>query len=161
MKEKRKKIWLFLLGIVAIGILIYDTYNMHFSNHASTKKENLTIAYENAGNLLLSDIHEGSTTSLRITVQNETDEEKSYQIRFIEVYNELYFKDSVTYSFSKENKTVEISSETFPSEPTTMYDGDKISPGESIDYILTVRVHNLDELDIGKYIQARIVLEEI
>ena len=97
MKEKRKKIWLFLLGIVAIGILIYDTYNMHFSNHASTKKENLTIAYENAGNLLLSDIHEGSTTSLRITVQNESDEEKSYQIRFIEVYNELAKDFMITY----------------------------------------------------------------
>lgn len=161
MKKSKKRLWIILWICLAIGILVYDTYLHHFSHHANQKKENLTVEYENAGNLLLSNIREGSTTSLHIKVKNETDEEKDYQLKFIEVYNELYFKDQITYSFSRDNKSVEISSEVFPSETTTMYDGEIIKPGEIVDYVLTVKVHNLDEIDIGKNVQARIVLEEI
>ena len=161
MKKNRKRLWFVLLIGLAVGILIYDTYSHHFSNHASIKKESLTVEYENAGNLLLSNIREGSTTSLHIKVKNETDEAKDFQLKFIEVYNELYSKEQVTYSFSRDNRSVEISSEVFPSETTTMYDGDVIKPGEIVDYVLTVKVHNLDEIDIGKNVQARIVLEEI
>ena len=70
MKEKRKKIWIVLLVILSVGILVYDTYIHHFSPHAHEKKQDLTVEYGNAGNLLLSNIHEGSTTSLRIKVKN-------------------------------------------------------------------------------------------
>lgn len=161
MKEKRKKIWLVLLIILSVGILVYDTYIQHFSPHAHEKKQDLTVEYGNAGNLLLSNIHEGSTTSLRIKVKNETDEKRAYQLKFIEVFNDLAFKDSATYSFSKENKTVEISSGVFPEETTNIYDGDLLEPGEYVDYVLTVKVQHLDPLDQGKSLQARIVLEEI
>ena len=161
MKKSKKRLWIILWICLAMGILVYDTYLHHFSHHANQKKENLTVEYENAGNLLLSNIREGSTTSLHIKVKNETDEAKDYQLKFIEVYNELYFKDQITYSFSRDNKSVEISSEVFPSETTTMYDGEIIKPGEIVDYVLTVKAHNIDKIDMGKNIQARIVLEEI
>ena len=161
MKKNKKKLWGILFLSLAICIFVYDTYSYHFSDHASKKKENLTVEYENAGNLLLSNIREGSTTSLHIKVKNETDESKDYQLKFIEVYNELYSKDQVTYSFSRDNKSVEISSAVFPSDTTTIYDGELINPGEVVDYVLTVVVHNLNELDIGKNLQARIILEEI
>ena len=161
MKKNKNRLWIILLICLAIGILIYDTYSHHFSHHANSKKENLTVEYENAGNLLLSNIREGSGTSLHIKVKNETTEAKEYQLKFSEVYNEVSFKESITYSFSRENKTIEISSEIFPSETTTIYDGEVIKPGEIVDYVLTVKVHNIDEIDVGKNIQARIMLEEI
>ncbi len=161
MKNNKRRLWFILLILVAVSILIYDTYSHHFSDHANRKKESLTVEYENAGNLLLSNIHEGSTTSLHIKVKNETDEVKDYQLKFTEVFNELYSKEQITYSFSRDNKSVEISSEVFPSETTTIYDGEIINPGETVDYVLTLKVHNLNELDLGKNIQARIVLEEL
>ena len=36
-----------------------------------------------------------------------------------------------------------------------------MKPGEIVDYVLTVKAHNIDKIDMGKNIQARIVLEEI
>ena len=107
MKKNKNRLWIILLICLAIGILIYDTYSHHFSHHANSKKENLTVEYENAGNLLLSNIREGSGTSLHIKVKNETTEAKEYQLKFSEVYNEVSFKESITYSFSRENKTIE------------------------------------------------------
>ena len=158
--KKRKTLWLWLFFFLGVGILIYDTYDTHFAKHNEEYKNDLTIIYENAGNLLLSNIGEGNTTSLRIRVKNETNVAKKYRLRFAEVYNNVYFKDSITYSLSRNNKTVEVSSGIFPSETTTLYDGDTINVGEEIDYVITVRVHNLDELDKGKNIQSRIMLEE-
>lgn len=161
MQKKKNKIWLFLVIFLAIVILVYDTYNQHFANKNNFNKENLTVEYENAGNILLSNLKDGMSTSLHIKVKNETNTAKKYQLKFIEVYNDLVYKENVTYSFSKDNSTVEISSEVFPDSIKTMYDGDEIDPGETVDYVLTVKAHELNEIDFGKSLQARIILEEV
>lgn len=161
MQEKKKKIWIFLVILLAAIILVYDTYNQHFAKDSNKVQENLNVEYENAGNILLSNLKNDMTTSLHIKVKNETNETKKYQLKFIEVYNELVFKDSVTYSFSKDNGSIEISSEAFPDVNKTIYDGDEINASETIDYVLTVKTHELNEIDFGKSIQARIILEEI
>ena len=54
--KKRKTLWLWLFFFLGVGILIYDTYDTHFAKHNEEYKNNLTIIYENAGNLLLSNI---------------------------------------------------------------------------------------------------------
>ncbi len=156
----KKKIGLTIAIIAFAFILIYDTYNKNFVQHEE-EKTTLTVIYENTGNLILRNIHDGSSTSLRIRVKNETNMDKKYQLKFKEVYNPVEKKESITYSFSKENKSIELSSRIFPSEDITMYDGEVIHPGDALDYVFTVIVSDIDENDIGKSVQARIELEEI
>jgi len=161
MKEKKRKkiICLIFLGI-ALFILGYDTYQLHFANHKRIGAEHLSVEYENAGNLLLSNIQSGNSTSLRVHIKNETDRVIRYQISFEDVQNDLNLPNEIVYTFSKDSGQVEIQSGVFPTKDITLLEGDEVEPNEDVDYILTVRVRNLDASDFGKNIQARIKIIE-
>lgn len=160
-KPSKKKIILSTILICcAVAILVYDTYQIHFSGKKREFEKNLTIEYENAGNILLENINNNSSISLKIKVKNETDHAINYKISFRDVVNPLNYKPSITYTFSKESGNIEIHSDVFPSENGVINDGDKIDSGETLDYVLTVRVNSLEEADFGKSILGRIILVE-
>lgn len=158
--SKKKIIISAILICCAVAILVYDTYQIHFSDKKSDLASNLTIEYENAGNILLENITNNSSISLKIKVKNETDHMINYKIAFRDVVNPLNYKPSVTYTFSKERGNIEIHSDIFPSENVIVNDGDKIEPGETLDYVITVRTNSMESTDFNKSIQARILLIE-
>lgn len=159
MKKKTKNILKILLIILFIGIFIYDTYQIHFAGKNRTK-DHLSISYENAGNILLQNINNGSGVSMKIEVKNETDDNSSFELSFLEVVNNLVDPSKVVYTLSKEDGNIEIYSDTFPKESVYLTEGDTIEKGSTTVYILTIRINNLNQNDIGKTLQARVNLNE-
>lgn len=159
MKKKTKNMLKILLIILFVAIFVYDTYQIHFAGK-NRPKEHLSIAYENAGNILLQNINNGSSVSMKIEVKNETNHDSSFELSFLEVVNDLEDPSKVVYTLSKEDGSVEIYSDTFPKESVYLTEGDTVEKGSTTVYILTIRINNLNENDIGKTLQARVNLNE-
>ena len=159
MKKKVTKILKILLIVLFIGIFIYDTYQIHFKDKKTTK-DHLTITYENAGNILLQNINNGSGVSMKIEVKNESDHDSSFELSFLEVVNDLIDPSKVNYTLSKEDGSIEIYSDTFPKESIYLTEGDTVEKGSTTVYILTIRMNNLNPNDIGKTLQARVNLND-
>ncbi len=150
----KKAVKIILIGLFLM-ILIYDTYQIHFKEK-DTPSEHLNIEYENGGNILLQDIKENDGISMKIKVKNKTDHNVNFTISFLDVVNDLVDPSKVTYSITKEENRIEIHSDTFPQENTMLQEGDLIEQNAECDYILTIRIEDINELDQGKDIQARI-----
>ena len=160
MKTKTKKFFKVLFIVLFALIFIYDTYQIHFAKSNSKSPEHLTVTYENAGNILLQNIQNGTSISMKISVKNDTDHDISFELSFLEVINELEDPTKVTYTLTKEDGNIEIYSDTFPKESVFLSEGDTIEKGSTIDYILTIRVNDLIPNDLGKSLQARVYLNE-
>ena len=99
-----KKILKYIGITLLIFIFIYDTYETQVVK--KNKSNTLNIEYENAGNILLSDIKNGDAISMRIKVDNRTDKDINFFIDFEEVVNSLSCQECVTYSLTKKNQVL-------------------------------------------------------
>lgn len=149
-----KKILKYIGITLLIFIYIYDTYETQVVK--KNKANTLNIEYENAGNILLSDIKNGDAISMRIKVDNKTDKDINFFIDFEEVVNSLSCQECVTYSLTKNNKSVSLYSGYFPTSNVLLNTGDVVSKNTSEEYDFIVRIANIDEIDKGKNLQTRI-----
>lgn len=154
----KKKVVKITLIVLLLSIFIYDTYQVQFVKKHKKDDNTLSVEYENAGNLLLRDIHEGNTTSLKITVKNNSDSAKSFLFSFDEVVNNTLNTSEIYYFITRDDGNVLLFSGEYPKSNVVLDVGDNIEGHETVNYVVSVSALKLDEKDINKNIQSRIKL---
>ena len=154
----KKKVIKIILIVFLLCIFIYDTYQVQFVKKDKNNDNTLSVEYENAGNLLLSDIHEGYTTSLKISVKNNSDNIKSFLFSFDEVVNDTFSNSEIYYYITRNEGNIVLFSGEFPKSNVVLDLGNGIEAYETVNFVVSIRVLKLDDKDINKSIQSRIKL---
>ena len=154
----KKKVIKIILIVFLLCIFIYDTYQVQFVKKDKNNDNTLSVEYENAGNLLLSDIHEGYTTSLKISVKNNSDNIKSFLFSFDEVVNDTFSNSEMYYYITRNEGNIVLFSGEFPKSNVVLDLGNGIEAYETVNFVVSIRVLKLDDKDINKSIQSRIKL---
>ena len=153
LKPKYIIIFLFLL------IFIYDTYNLHVVKKDKKTTDDITVEYENAGNLMINNVVGNETTSIKVHVKNETDNPTKISFGFFEVINPL--NNLVYYSVTRDNNTVLMYQDTLFNGDFYLNNADNLNPKEDVDYVFTISIKDIDASYIHKNVQTRIkVIEE-
>ncbi len=147
----KKKIIYGLLILLFVGILIYDTYYVHFKRKINNDQD-ININIDNDGTINYTNISSFNSYSINININNKSLKDEKFKIGLQDIDNNL--NSVIYYELSKDNLYI-IDSNVMPNKDSILL-GDIIKGQSEEKYTFKIYTKDIMDVDIGKKINGKI-----
>lgn len=147
----KKKIIYGLLILLFVGILIYDTYYVHFKRKINNDQD-ININIDNDGTINYTNISSFNSYSINININNKGLKDEKFKIGLQDIDNNL--NSVIYYELSKDNLYI-IDSNVMPNKDSILL-GDIIKGQSEEKYTFKIYTKDIMDVDIGKKINGKI-----
>lgn len=134
---KNKKILYIAVGVAAL-ILIIGGITL-FLGLSSNKNKELNVNYEDGKNILVEKVEDDFVYNKKVVVKNNTNDEKTYNLKWVNVSNSFNVQSDLLYSIEGEGEGAsELGTSQIPVADSPIFTAVKIEKGQTHTYTIKV-----------------------